>query len=126
MPNKHVRLLSPTAPLRQRECQAPPARPRREPSGAGDDLTGGATFAALRAPRGRARYPIRQSGRVTKEVPGKPERLHKLLAQSGIGSRREMEELIAAGRVNVNGETAHVGQSVSPATGSRSTASWCI
>lgn len=49
-----------------------------------------------------------------KELPGKPERLHKLLAQSGIGSRREMEELIAAGRVNVNGETAEVGQSASP------------
>ena len=49
-----------------------------------------------------------------KEMPGKPERLHKLLAQSGVGSRREMEELIAAGRVNVNGEPAHIGQSVSP------------
>jgi 23S rRNA pseudouridine2605 synthase len=49
-----------------------------------------------------------------KELPGKPERLHKLLAQSGIGSRREMEELIAAGRVNVNGETAQTGQSASP------------
>ena len=49
-----------------------------------------------------------------KELPGKPERLHKLLAQSGIGSRREMEELITAGRVNVNGEVAHVGQSVAP------------
>ncbi len=49
-----------------------------------------------------------------KEAPGKPERLHKLLAQSGLGSRREMEELIAAGRVNLNGETAQVGQSASP------------
>ena len=49
-----------------------------------------------------------------KELPGKPERLHKLLAQSGVGSRREMEELIAAGRVNVNGETAQTGQSASP------------
>lgn len=49
-----------------------------------------------------------------KEEPGKPERLHKLLAQSGIGSRREMEELIAAGRVNVNGETARTGQSAVP------------
>ena len=47
-------------------------------------------------------------------MPGKPERLHKLLAQSGIGSRREMEELIAAGRVSVNGETAQTGQSASP------------
>ena len=49
-----------------------------------------------------------------KEMPGKPERLHKLLAQSGVGSRREMEELIAAGRVNVNGETAQTGQSATP------------
>ena len=49
-----------------------------------------------------------------KEVPGKPERLHKLLAQSGVGSRREMEELIAAGRVNVNGEVATTGQSAKP------------
>jgi len=49
-----------------------------------------------------------------KEMPGKPERLHKLLAQSGVGSRREMEELIAAGRVNVNGEIAQTGQSAKP------------
>ncbi|WP_300336464.1 pseudouridine synthase [Accumulibacter sp.] len=48
------------------------------------------------------------------DAPVKPERLHKLLAQSGIGSRREMEELIVAGRINVNGEPAHVGQTVSP------------
>ena len=48
------------------------------------------------------------------EAPGKPERLHKLLAQSGIGSRREMEEAIAAGRVTVNGETARTGQSATP------------
>lgn len=49
------------------------------------------------------------------EIAVKPERLHKLLAQSGVGSRREMEELIAAGRVTVNGETAQIGQSATPA-----------
>lgn len=49
-----------------------------------------------------------------KEEPGKPERLHKLLAQSGIGSRREMEALIADGRVSVNGVTAQTGQSAVP------------
>ena len=49
-----------------------------------------------------------------KEMPAKPERLQKILAQSGIGSRREMEELIAAGRVTINGETAVLGQSASP------------
>lgn len=39
-------------------------------------------------------------------------KLHKLLADAGIGSRREMEELIIAGRVSVNGEPAHIGQRV--------------
>ena len=40
-------------------------------------------------------------------------KLHKVLAQSGIGSRRDMEDLIQDGHVTVNGETAHVGQRVS-------------
>ena len=40
-------------------------------------------------------------------------KLHKVLAQAGIGSRRDMEELIIAGRVSVNGEPAHIGQRVS-------------
>ncbi len=40
-------------------------------------------------------------------------KLHKVLAQSGIGSRRDMEDLIADGKVAVNGEPAHVGQRVS-------------
>ena len=48
------------------------------------------------------------------EPVGKPERLQKLLAQSGVGSRREMEGLIAEGRVSVNGEVAQLGQSASP------------
>ncbi|HLR29457.1 MAG TPA: pseudouridine synthase [Paenalcaligenes sp.] len=39
-------------------------------------------------------------------------KLHKVLAHAGIGSRREMEELIVAGRVSVNGEPAHIGQRV--------------
>jgi 23S rRNA pseudouridine2605 synthase len=37
------------------------------------------------------------------------ERLHKMLAQAGLGSRREMEELIRAGKVTVNGEVADIG-----------------
>jgi 23S rRNA pseudouridine2605 synthase len=40
------------------------------------------------------------------------ERLHKVLAQQGLGSRRDMEALIEAGEVDVNGVRAHVGQVV--------------
>ncbi|MEX3606249.1 MAG: pseudouridine synthase [Burkholderia sp.] len=41
-------------------------------------------------------------------------KLHKVLAEAGMGSRREMEELIVAGRVSVNGEPAHIGQRILP------------
>lgn len=43
-----------------------------------------------------------------------PQRLHKLLALAGFGSRREMETLIASGRITINGKTAEVGASVVP------------
>jgi 23S rRNA pseudouridine2605 synthase len=39
-------------------------------------------------------------------------RLQKVLAQAGLGSRRSAEELIAAGRVRVNGKTARLGARV--------------
>ncbi|MBU3667580.1 MAG: pseudouridine synthase [Rhodocyclaceae bacterium] len=42
------------------------------------------------------------------------ERLQKLLAQSGLGGRREMDAWIAEGRVQVNGQPATVGQRVLP------------
>ena len=38
------------------------------------------------------------------------ERLQKIMAQAGIGSRRACEEIIAAGRVLVNGKVALLGQ----------------
>jgi 23S rRNA pseudouridine2605 synthase len=40
-------------------------------------------------------------------------KLHKVLAQSGIGSRRDMEQMIVEGRVLVNGEVAHTGMRIS-------------
>jgi 23S rRNA pseudouridine2605 synthase len=43
------------------------------------------------------------------------ERLQKILAQAGYGSRRACEQLIAAGRVRVNGRAAVLGQKADPA-----------
>jgi 23S rRNA pseudouridine2605 synthase len=42
------------------------------------------------------------------------ERLQKVLASTGWGSRRVCEELIAAGRVTVNGDVAELGRRVQP------------
>lgn len=39
-------------------------------------------------------------------------KLHRYLAQVGLGSRRDMEALISSGGVRVNGQAAHVGQRV--------------
>jgi 23S rRNA pseudouridine2605 synthase len=45
-------------------------------------------------------------------TPEPTQRLHKLMALAGLGSRRDMEELIASGRVTVNGLPAKQGQGV--------------
>jgi len=39
-------------------------------------------------------------------------KLHKVLAQAGMGSRIEMEQLIMEGRITVNNEPAHIGQRI--------------
>jgi 23S rRNA pseudouridine2605 synthase len=43
------------------------------------------------------------------------ERLQKILAQAGYGSRRACEDFITAGRVRVNGKIAELGQKADPA-----------
>jgi 23S rRNA pseudouridine2605 synthase len=43
-------------------------------------------------------------------------RLQKVLAEAGFASRRASEELIKAGRVTVDGVTAHLGESADPET----------
>jgi 23S rRNA pseudouridine2605 synthase len=53
-------------------------------------------------------------GRQAPVEPGDTIKLQKALADAGHGSRREIEEWIAAGRVTVNGETAHIGQRIGP------------
>jgi 23S rRNA pseudouridine2605 synthase len=49
--------------------------------------------------------------RVLAPQPESP-KLHKVLAQAGLGSRLEMEQLILQGRISVNAEPAHIGQRV--------------
>jgi len=51
------------------------------------------------------------SKRVLSAQPESP-KLHKVLAQAGLGSRLEMEQLILEGRISVNAEPAHVGQRI--------------
>lgn len=67
---------------------------------AGDDRQG----------RGRQAKTVRRDLTADDDAP----KLHKVLAEAGLGSRRDMEELIIAGRVSVNGEPAHIGQRILP------------
>jgi len=91
-------------------------------AGGSDDLFSYVTSPAFDADNGSTagvRAPMLRRGR---EAPQKrvlsPDddapKLHKVLAEAGMGSRREMEELIVAGRVSVNGEPAHIGQRIMP------------
>jgi len=79
-------------------------------AGEGDDLN---PAAMAQAPL--ARDLLEKGRRAAKQaLNAQSEKLHKVLADAGVGSRRDMEELIIAGRVSVNGQPAHVGQRVLP------------
>lgn len=45
---------------------------------------------------------------------GPGEKLHKMLAAAGLGSRRDMETLIATGEVSVNGKVVGIGERIHP------------
>jgi 23S rRNA pseudouridine2605 synthase len=95
---------------------------KRPVSGSADDVFSFVTSEAFDAAHaeadGRANG---KSGRAGKNVrrdltsDDDAPKLHKVLAEAGLGSRRDMEELIVAGRVSVNGEPAHIGQRILPA-----------
>ncbi len=53
---------------------------------------------------------------MTGPATGEGDRLQKVLATVGLGSRRACEELIAEGRVTVDGEVAELGRRVDPET----------
>ena len=84
--------------------------PQMPLAGEGDDINP-AAMADVALPRAvleRGRRAAKQA------LNAQSEKLHKVLADAGIGSRRDMEELIIAGRVSVNGQPAHTGQRVMP------------
>ncbi|MBI3285245.1 MAG: pseudouridine synthase [Burkholderiales bacterium] len=60
--------------------------------------------------KGRGAKTVRRDLTADDDAP----KLHKVLAEAGLGSRRDMEDLIIAGRVSVNGEPAHIGQRILP------------
>lgn len=55
------------------------------------------------------RAPIQDAPIASKAPPAATFKLQKLLAQKGLGSRREMEALIAEGNITLNGKTAVLG-----------------
>jgi 23S rRNA pseudouridine2605 synthase len=105
-------------PNKSRKTPFRPAAPDSRRSRAGGPPRSGTPEPG--APAGRTRWPPRRDAAGAPrrsrrpEAPDKPVRLHKLLSQSGLGSRREMEEAIAAGRVTLNGRPARIGQPAMP------------
>ncbi|MEG3191477.1 pseudouridine synthase [Lysobacter sp. D1-1-M9] len=55
---------------------------------------------------------LKRGTEATPDAPRSQERLHKVLAQAGLGSRRALEQRIADGLVKVNGEVAQTGMSI--------------
>ncbi|SDH69909.1 23S rRNA pseudouridine(2605) synthase RluB [Paraburkholderia phenazinium] len=107
---------------RQNRRGEAPAAAAAAPEAGQDDLFSYVTspaFDADNSATGGVRAPMLRRGK-----PAAPKRvlspdddapkLHKVLAEAGMGSRRDMEELIIAGRVSVNGEPAHIGQRIMP------------
>lgn len=72
-------------------------------------------FKTQRDPQAAPKRPKTNFAKVATDPNAAPEptqRLHKLLALAGLGSRRDMEALIASGRVTINGQIAIVGAGV--------------
>ena len=87
------------------------ASPRRAPKSAPAVAKGSRKPARPPGKRGPVLPPSRPLQAATPTVV-RSQKLQKVLAQSGLGSRRAMEEVIKAGKVRVNGEPATLGMRV--------------
>lgn len=93
------------APPRLKPPQRPPAAAARDTAYQFEDVVTGQFDAD------EEDVAVVLSKRVLSAQPESP-KLHKVLAQAGLGSRLEMEQLILEGRISVNAEPAHVGQRI--------------
>src|SRR3546814_2382224 len=81
--------------LRRHEHRCPRRRRRQHPEHAMSDT-----------PNNGRKLSLKRGTESTAGTPRLEERLHKVLAQAGLGSRRALEQRIADGLVQVNGEVA--------------------
>lgn len=98
---------------------APPRKgPGKPGGGKGPGKRGGGKrpdrTAPSRTPRTNPKAPPNEPA----AAPGETMRIQRALARAGIASRRKAEELIAEGRVTVNGTVAIIGQPVDPSSDS--------
>ncbi|PTD97090.1 23S rRNA pseudouridine(2605) synthase RluB [Pseudothauera lacus] len=101
---------SPLRPPTQKKAHAEPAAPVRRPRPVDESAEQAVRGEPARAARGRA-----PAGRGKAAEPQiEPERLQKVLAAAGVGSRREIEGMIEAGRIEVNGTPATLGLKIGP------------
>jgi len=96
------------------QADTPPARPARGRSAAPAPAAGAIRFEDVVTGQFDADeedVALAPPKRVLSPQPETP-KLHKVLAQAGLGSRLEMEQLILEGRISVNAEPAHIGQRI--------------
>ena len=106
-----------SGPRGRNSSQSAGARKDGRPSAnSADDVFSFVTSDAFDSPEESASNQSRNVKSIRRDLTADDDapKLHKVLAEAGLGSRRDMEELIVAGRVSVNGEPAHIGQRILP------------